>query len=291
MPVYTKLFLVFFLLVYFSYYAVIHIFRKNEHLAYKLSNILLLISSMAFYAYSGVRFLIVLLLFGAVAYISGIVLSRVSTKFRKLFTFLFIFIEILPICLYRIIGLYLNIAGKNGPVSVLGLSFFSLQIVTYTYGVYANRIDAEKSILSVMLFACFFPCVSSGPIQRAEKLLPQIRKRRVFDYDSSADGLKLLAFGYFKKLVLADNLAVYIQSVRNDYAQAYALAVLLSVILYSFQLYLDFSGYSDIVTGCAKTFGFDLGKNFDHPYLSRSVSEFWGRWHISLSSWLRDFVY
>ncbi len=151
--------------------------------------------------------------------------------------------------------------------------------------------NAEKDIITVLTFVSFFPCISSGPIQRAKELIPMIKNPKEFDYEQVTDGLKLMAWGFFKKLVIADNLAAYISGVRETDNTPYGLAVLLAAIIYSFQLYMDFSGYSDIAIGSAKALGFDLKKNFDHPYLSGSVGEFWRRWHISLSGWLRDYVY
>ncbi|MCR5155488.1 MAG: MBOAT family protein [Butyrivibrio sp.] len=212
---------------------------------------------------------------------------------KKPIMMLFVAMELLPLLSYRVIGLRADLFSvPTGDMIIpLGLSFFSLQAVTYTVGVYKGEVDVEKNPLIVLLFISFFPCISSGPIARAGKLLPQFRENKTFDYDAAADGFRLLGWGLLKKLVIADNLAMYIGAVRGAEGEKTGLALLLAALLYSFQLYLDFSGYSDIVIGCAKALGFELEKNFDHPYMSRSIGEFWRRWHISLSSWLKDYVY
>ena len=290
MPVYTKLFVAFFLAIFFINFI--------KHLSIRLSNVLLLLASLIFYAWGGVVFVPVILVFGLVTYASGFIIekfgadgSQKDQTLRKAVMILFVVVEVLPICVVRALGVIFRYSHHGDMLIPLGLSFFSLQIVTYTVGVYKKKIPAEKDLLNVLLFVCFFPCVSSGPIQRAENLLPQIKKEKVFDYERAVEGLVLMAWGFMKKLVLADNLALYIDSVRSAEGERYGMALFLTVILYSFRLYFDFSGYSDIVTGCARALGYDLGKNFDHPYLSHSVGEFWRRWHISLSSWLRDYVY
>ncbi len=145
--------------------------------------------------------------------------------------------------------------------------------------------------MNVALFVSFFPVVSSGPIQRAGNLIPQFKEAHRFDYGSATDGLKLFAWGMFKKLCVADRIAAYVNYVYGSAGSQYGSALLLATVLYSFQIYCDFSGYSDMAIGVARYCGFDVGKNFDHPYLAQSVGDFWRRWHISLSSWLRDYVY
>ena len=292
MPVYTKLFIAFFLVIFFAYYLVLKKFDVKKHLATRLSNVLLLLASLVFYAWAGIIFVPVIIIFGFVTYASGLVLERLDNSVhRKLAASLFVVAELLPLVIVRILGLVLRYSDYDDFIVPLGLSFFSLQVVTYTVGVYQRKIPAEKDLLTILLFVSFFPCVSSGPIQRAENLIPQIKKEKLFDYERSVEGLILMVWGLMKKLVLADNLALYIDSVRSAEGEKYGAALFLTVIFYSFRLYFDFSGYSDIVTGCARAIGYDLGKNFDHPYLSHSIGEFWRRWHISLSSWLRDYVY
>lgn len=154
-----------------------------------------------------------------------------------------------------------------------------------------KKVGPEGSLLNVALFLSFFPIISSGPIQRAGNLIPQLKRVHRFDYDQATDGMKLFAWGLFKKLCVADRIAAYVNYVYGNAGSQYGTALLLATVLYSFQIYCDFSGYSDMAIGVAKYCGFDVGKNFDHPYLAQSVGDFWRRWHISLSSWLRDYVY
>ncbi|WP_051538173.1 MBOAT family O-acyltransferase [Butyrivibrio proteoclasticus] len=218
-----------------------------------------------------------------ITYVGGIVLGK-----RKQFFSIFVVLLFVPLVAYKILDW-----NGTGVLLPLGISFFTLQAYTYLHDVRDGSIEAEKSLVTVALFVAFFPAVSSGPILRARTLIPQLKASKEFDYDRVTAGMKLYCFGLFKKLVLADNMAVYIQNVNTEFAGGYVkgLAVLLSAMMYSLQLYLDFSGYSDIVIGSARILGFDIDKNFDHPYLARTISEFWRRWHISLSSWLRDYVY
>lgn len=143
----------------------------------------------------------------------------------------------------------------------------------------------------IALFISFFPIISSGPIQRADKLIPQLKKSHSFDYYDATNGIKIFAWGFVKKFFLANRISLYVNYVYGNIDKQYGLALFFATILYSFQIYFDFSGYSDMAIGIARYMGFDIGKNFDHPYLSQSVGEFWRRWHISLSTWLRDYVY
>ncbi len=279
MPLYTKLYIVFFITIFILNYLVQRYKRS-------WGKIFILLVSLAFYSYSNLRFICIPLGVGLVTYLSGIVIPR-SGNHKKLLTTLFVIIELLPILSAR----SLTFMGSD-LIIPLGISFFTLQAVTYTYGIYKGNLETEKSLLTILAFVTFFPSISSGPIQRAKELIPQLNStEHEFSYDEATDGLKLIAWGAFKKLVIADNLAVYIRGVSGAEGSSYGIAVLLAAVMYSFQLYMDFSGYSDIAIGSARALGFDVKKNFDHPYLSKSLGEFWRRWHISLSSWLRDYVY
>lgn len=172
-----------------------------------------------------------------------------------------------------------------------GVSFYFFQSMGYLIDVYRGKIKAERHFGYYALFVSFFPQLLAGPIGRAESLIPQYKKERNFDYDKAAYGLKLMLWGYFKKLVIADVFAKTVDSVY-DHAQSYVgLAFLVATVMFAFEIYCDFSGYSDIAIGCAKLFGIELMANFKSPYLSCSMREFWSRWHISLSTWFRDYVY
>jgi D-alanyl-lipoteichoic acid acyltransferase DltB (MBOAT superfamily) len=285
MPVYTRLFGAFLVTTAICYYLIgrLNIADKKKTL---LSRILLILCDMAFYAYADVLFVPFLLYVAAVTYISGAYLKKTKTRWAFAVSAVLL---LAPLVTLKTMD-WLNAPGLFLP---LGISFFSLQAFSYIYSVYKDEMPASD-LLSVFLFVSFFPSVTSGPILRAKDLIPQFQSVHDFEYDRFTGGMKLIAWGLFKKLVLADNMAKYIAYVNSEvfeYDNVSGTALLLAAVMYSFQLYLDFSGYSDIVIGSAQMLGFDIKKNFDHPYLSKTVSEFWRRWHISLSSWLRDYVY
>lgn len=172
-----------------------------------------------------------------------------------------------------------------------GVSFYFFQSMGYLIDVYKGKVKAERHFGHYALFVSFFPQLLAGPIGRADTLLPQLKAERRFDYDSAAYGLKLMAWGYFKKLVIADTFAVTVNQVYDNCYSYVGLVFIITTVMYAIQIYCDFSGYSDIAVGCAALFGVKLTANFKSPYLSFSVKEFWSRWHISLSTWFRDYVY
>jgi D-alanyl-lipoteichoic acid acyltransferase DltB (MBOAT superfamily) len=173
----------------------------------------------------------------------------------------------------------------------IGISFFTFQAVGYTIDVFSGKVKPERHLGIFSLFVSFFPQLVAGPIERADNLLPQFRKRPPFDYERVASGFILALWGLFKKIVIADRLAFYVDAVYNDVNGYTGLPLVLSTYFFTFQIYCDFSGYSDIAIGCARMMGYDLRMNFDRPYFSASLPEFWRRWHISLMSWFRDYVY
>lgn len=274
-------FAVFFLVLVILYRAAIQ-FGKHSVLTQK---IILLVASLVFYAWADLRFVPFLAYAIAVSYLGGLCMER--RRHRRFHLFLFVAICLAPLLFFK----YAPREFHPNVIFPLGISFFTFQSVGYIADIYKQKITAERNPLDVALFVCFFPTVTSGPIQRAGSLIPQFNKVHGFDYGDATDGLKLFAWGMFKKLVIADRIALYVNYVYGNVAGQYGLALLLATLLYSFQIYCDFSGYTDMAAGAARYLGFDIGKNFDHPYLSKSVGEFWRRWHISLSSWLRDYVY
>lgn len=173
----------------------------------------------------------------------------------------------------------------------VGISFYTFQAVGYTVDVYRGDIVHEKHFGRYALFVSFFPQLVAGPIERASNLLPQFRKNVSFDYQKALGGLKLIVWGYFMKLVVADRLSIYVNAVYNNSEYHSAVSLIVATIFFAFQIYCDFGGYSNIAIGCAKIMGFDLMTNFNRPYFARSTTEFWKRWHISLSSWFKDYVY
>lgn len=270
-------FAIFFLILVVLYHIIARV-SKNPVL---IQNILLLAASLVFYAFADLRFLPFLFYIIIISYIAG--------KFckNKTLFILFLIADIAPLFAIKYCPLILHTHW----IFPLGISFFTFQSITYIVDTYTKKIPSEKNFLNVALFISFFPIISSGPIQRAGNLIPQFLHIRNFNYDNATDGMKLFAWGMFKKLCIADRIAVYVNYVYGNVNDGYGVAILLATVLYSFQIYCDFSGYSDMAIGIARYLGFDVGKNFDHPYLSKSVGEFWRRWHISLSSWLRDYVY
>ena len=173
----------------------------------------------------------------------------------------------------------------------VGISFYTFQTMSYTIDVYRGKLEATKDPIAFFSYVAFFPQLVAGPIERASNLLPQFFKKREFEYQQGSDGMKLILWGLFKKVVIADNCALVVNPIFENYQTASGLELIMGAVLFSFQIYGDFSGYSDIAIGTAKLFGFDLMTNFRTPYFSRDIAEFWRRWHISLSTWFRDYVY
>lgn len=270
-------FAVFFILFVCLY----HISAKSKKHSLIFQQILILCASFVFYAFADFHFIPFLLYIIAISYFAGI-----FTKSRLSFA-LFLIADLVPLLFFK----YTPQEWHKQWIFPLGLSFFTFQSISYIADCYSKKIPAEQNPLIVALYISFFPTISSGPIQRAPFLLPQLKTVHRFDYDNASDGMKLFAWGMFKKLCIADKIALYVDFVYGNAGEQHGFSLLLAAILYSFQIYCDFSGYSDMAIGLARYLGFDAGKNFDHPYLAQSIGDFWRRWHISLSTWLRDYVY
>ena len=205
---------------------------------------------------------------------------------------LFALLGLLPLMVFKYYN-FLNDSlteGLNWAVPV-GISFFTFQAVGYMLDVYHRRIKVERNLLDLVLFVSFFPQIASGPISKADELLPQIKKERTFNYEQAVSGLKYLLWGMFLKVVLADRAGIYVDTVFASYEKFSGAGCALASVLYSIQIYADFAGYSLMAVGLAKTLGFDLINNFKRPYFATSVSEFWKRWHISLTRWLTQQIY
>lgn len=173
----------------------------------------------------------------------------------------------------------------------VGISFYTFQTLSYTIDVYRRKLEPSKDFVAFSAFVCFFPQLVAGPIERATNLLPQFYEKRKFDYSASVDGLRQILWGLFKKMVIADNCAYYANMIFNNYEDYTGTTLVLGAVLFAFQIYGDFSGYSDIAIGTSRLFGFSLMRNFAYPYFSRDIAEFWRRWHISLSTWFKDYLY
>ena len=182
-------------------------------------------------------------------------------------------------------GLLLNI------ILPVGISFYTFQALSYSIDVYRGKLEPTRDIVQFFAFVSFFPQLVAGPIERATNLLPQFAKPRTFDYAQAVDGMRQILWGLFKKIVVADNCAAYVDYVYGAYSTQSGLTLAIAAVLFAFQIYGDFSGYSDIAIGTSKLFGIKLMRNFDNPYFSRDIAEFWRRWHISLTTWFRDYVY
>ncbi|MBF4493689.1 MBOAT family protein [Flavobacterium sp. MR2016-29] len=291
-------FAIFLPIVFFLYW-----FATNKSL--KIQNILLLISSYFFYACWDWRFLFLLIFSTFLDYFTGIKMSESKTKTAKKFWFwLSISINLGFLGLFKYynffvesfahaisnFGLHVNPWTLN-VILPIGISFYTFHGLSYVIDIYKGRIKAEKNIVDYSVFVSFFPLLVAGPIERATHLLPQIQKKRIFDYEKAVDGLKQILWGLFKKIVIADQCAQHVNTIFNNSAEYSGSTLLLGAVFFSFQIYGDFSGYSDIAIGVARLFGIDLLKNFAFPYFSRDIAEFWRRWHISLSTWFRDYLY
>ena len=271
----------------------------------KSQNFLLLISSYFFYSCWDYRFLFLLIFSTALDYYSGIKIYESITKKQKMFwLWLSIFINLGFLCVFKYYNFFIesfadafSSFGMKSNVSTLnfilpvGISFYTFHGLSYIIDIYKSRIEPERNPIDYAVFVSFFPLLVAGPIERATHLLPQIKKKRIFDDSNFIDGLKQILWGLFKKVVIADNCAVYVNLVFNDSTQYSGSTLVIGAVFFAFQIYGDFSGYSDIAIGTARLFGIDLLRNFAFPYFSRDIAEFWRRWHISLSSWFKDYVY
>lgn len=272
---------------------------------FKLQNILLLLSSYFFYACWDWRFMFLLIFSTILDYYTGIKIHASENKKKKLFWLclsIAINVGFLGVFKYYnffatsfadallLLGYKANVASLQIILPV-GISFYTFHGLSYVIDMYKNKIKPEKNFIDYAVFVSFFPLLVAGPIERATHLLPQILKKRVFDYSKAVDGLRQILWGLFKKIVIADNCAEFANTIFNNYTDYSGSTLVLGALFFTFQIYCDFSGYSDIALGTARLFGIELIKNFAFPYFSRDIAEFWRRWHISLSTWFKDYIY
>ncbi|WP_438423339.1 MBOAT family O-acyltransferase [Aquimarina macrocephali] len=192
--------------------------------------------------------------------------------------------------LFNVVGFHADYTTLHIILPV-GISFYTFQTLSYTIDVYRDKIEPSNSIVQFFAYVSFFPQLVAGPIERATNLLPQFQKKRTFEYDKAADGMRQMLWGFFKKVVVADNCAVFVDQAFADPSMSSSGELFVGMIFFAFQLYGDFSGYSDIAIGSARLFGFDLKQNFAFPYFARDIAEFYRRWHMSLTNWFKDYVY
>lgn len=268
-------------------------------------NLFLLAVSYLLYMNWKPSFALVLLGVTLICYWGGQILdNEVGFKRKASVCWCFAFLGLLPLLVFKYYnffnvsltsllesaGLHFVLPGLNWAIPV-GISFFTFQSVGYLLDVYKKRVPAEKNFLDFALFVSFFPQVTSGPISTSKELMPQFKNPHSFNYEQGKEGLKMLLWGMFLKLALADRIGVYVDTVYTNYIHYSGSVCLLASIMYTIQIYCDFAGYSLMAIGIAKTLGFDLINNFERPYLAASITEFWKRWHISLTRWLTTHVY
>jgi alginate O-acetyltransferase complex protein AlgI len=268
-----------------------------------LQNLFLLVASIFFYAWWDVRFLFLLAFTTFSGYSTGIFLSRIKER-RRLVLFLGMIASLSFLLFFKYYNFFITsfadaysfFGGKINPTTLklilpLGISFYTFKIVGYLIDVYYKRIETCKNPIEFFLFVSFFPQIAAGPIENATSLLPQIQKKREFKLQRATEGLKHILWGLFKKIAIADACAGYVNDIFSNYTDFSASVLVIGAFYFAIQVYADFSGYSDIAIGIGKLFGFELMKNFNLPFLSKNVTDFWRRWHISLTKWFNEYFF
>ena len=297
-------FAVFLPIVFLLYWFVFDRFISKSKHQLRLQNIFIVVSSYVFYGWWDWRFLLLIAFTSFCSWGSGVLIGKAQTKKRaKTWMWLNIILNVGILALFKYYDFFVvefaqlfHLSTEGLLIKVIlpvGISFYTFQALSYSIDIYRGKIEPTKDIVAFFAFISFFPQLVAGPIERASSLLPQFLKKREFDYDTAMEGMRQILWGLFKKLLIANNCAYAVDSVFYLHSRTPIPGsdLLLAAILFSFQIYADFSGYSDIAIGTAKLFGIKLSRNFNNPYFSRNVSEFWRRWHISLMSWFRDYVY
>ncbi len=271
----------------------------------KLQNFFLVLASYVFYGWWDWRFLSLIAFSSLVDYFVGVGMSNAQDeRRRKMLLWISILVNLGFLGFFK----YFNFFAENfaqaftllgNPIEVsrlniilpVGISFYTFQTLSYSIDVYRGKLEANRDIIAFFAFVSFFPQLVAGPIERATNLLPQFYRERQFEYQKAADGMRQILWGLFKKVVIADNCAEFANLIFNNSSDYSGSTLVLGALFFTFQIYGDFSGYSDIAIGTARLFGFELKRNFAFPYFSRDIAEFWRRWHISLSTWFRDYLY
>jgi D-alanyl-lipoteichoic acid acyltransferase DltB (MBOAT superfamily) len=290
-------FAIFLLIVFLLYWR----FSKKV----RIQNLFLLVASYFFYSWWNWKYLSLVLFCSIVNYMAGLLLMKTDEqKRRKLILTVCCLISIGVLGIFKYydffitsfadafasVGIHLHVKTLHLILPV-GISFYTFHTLSYTIDVYRRKFEPTKDIVSFFLFVSIFPLAMAGPIERATNVLPQIYKNRVFDYQQTVDGLRQILWGLFKKVVIADNCAILVDQTFGSYQTETGSTLLLGAIFFTFQIYCDFSGYSDMALGIGKLLGFKFMRNFSNPYFSRDIAEFWRRWHISLTTWFRDYLY
>lgn len=291
-------FCIFFPIIFTLYFACTHKINRNM-----VSQVILLTASLFFYACWNPSYLALILISVIITYLSGIYMEKYESKKKLILTislvsnlailFFFKYYNFFVDSVHSasmLFGCEVKIPNFNVLLPV-GISFYTFQALGYSIDVYNKKISAEKNFITYALFVTFFPQLVAGPIERTKNLLDQFKVDYKIDYERITSGLKLCAWGYFKKVVVADRLAIYVNGIYNNVEGSTGSALALATFFFAFQILCDFSGYSDIAIGVSRVLGFNLMKNFNRPYFSKSIPEFWRRWHISLSTWFKDYLY
>ncbi len=274
------------------------VFRQNN----KLQNFFLVATSYIFYGWWDWRFLFLIAFTSCCTWVTGTAIERSRGNAKKLICGANIVVNLAILGVFKYYNFFARefadaFLGGNANGILLdiilpvGISFYTFSALSYTIDLFRGNVAVARNPITIFAYLSFFPQLFAGPIGRASELLPQYKKKRDFDYATAVDGLRQMLWGFFKKMVIADNCSRAVDYVWNGYENLPASALVVAAILYSIQIYGDFSGYSDMAIGCAKLFGIRISPNFAFPYFSRNVAEFWRRWHISLNAWFRDYLY
>lgn len=265
-------------------------------------NLFVVIASYVFYGWWDWRFLLLIAFTSLCSYGSGIAIGRSPQKSGKILMWANIMVNLAILGLFKYYDFFAQsfadafLGGNSDGILLhwvlpVGISFYTFQALSYSIDVYRHKLEPTKDVIAFFAYVSFFPQLVAGPIERATSLLPQFERERHFNYAVAVDGLRQMLWGFFKKMVVADSCAVYVDLVFANPSDYNGATLLVAAVLFTIQIYGDFSGYSDIAIGCAKLFGIELRRNFNVPYFSRDIAEFWRRWHISLTTWFRDYVY
>ncbi|WP_435315346.1 MBOAT family O-acyltransferase [Cellulophaga fucicola] len=282
---------------------ILYWFVLNRNL--KAQNLLLLAASYVFYGWWDWRFLSLIAFSTLVDYTLGVLLGKEEKESkRKIYLWISIIVNLGFLGFFKYYNFFVEsfvdaftFFGQDikvGSLSIIlpvGISFYTFQTLSYTIDVYKRNLEPTKKFIAFAAFVSFFPQLVAGPIERASNLLPQILKKRTFNYCEAKDGLRLMLWGLFKKVVIADSLSPIVNDIFSNYSTLSSPVLIMGAVFFAFQIYGDFSGYSDIAIGTSKLFGIELMSNFKFPYFSKNIGEFWRRWHISLSTWFRDYLY
>lgn len=277
-------FFLFIIVLFVIYWA-----TKDEYKKY-----IILIFNIFFYLGFGIKSLFILLLMILISFYSGMLIDK-----NRRYTKYAIAVCLIPLLLYKYLDFSLSIfksfyyfeSTSLNIIAPIGISFYTFEIISYLVDISRFKSKPEKSLINYTCYISFFGTISSGPIERPDMFIPQINKPKPFNEAKAVTGIQLFIFGLFKKIVVADNLSYYVNKIFNSIEEYSGFSLLFATVLFAFCIYCDFSGYSDMAKGVANTLNIDISTNFKAPYLSKSIKEFWSRWHISLSSWLRDYIY